>query len=130
MAVHDARLRAVVVGPAELTGEVLGEQHERHLHIHLAAAEGNAHVIDALVAAGANVNIQDRWGNTALQDAINNNQGPVIQLLVQWKSELNNENAAGRLCDAASAGDLDTLKLILEHGVDPNCGEHLSVGSA
>jgi len=54
----------------------------------------------------------------------------VIQLLVQWKSELNNENAAGRLCDAASAGDLDTLKLILEHGVDPNCGEHLSVGSA
>ena len=50
--------------------------------------------------------------------------GPVIQLLVQWKSELNNDNTAGRLCDAASAGDMDTLKLILEHCVDPNCGDY------
>ena len=98
--------------------------------LHMAAVEGNFRVVELLLGEGADKNKRDRWGNTALQDAINNNQGPVIQLLVQWKSELNNENAAGRLCDAASAGDLDTLKLILEHGVDPNCGEHLSVGSA
>ena len=52
------------------------------------------------------------------------NQGPVIQLLVQWKSELNNDNVAGRLCDAASAGNQDTLKLVLEHGVDPNVGDY------
>ena len=43
---------------------------------------------------------------------------------MQYKSELNNDNVAGRLCDAASAGDLDTLKLILEHGVDPNVGDY------
>ena len=48
----------------------------------------------------------------------------MIQLLVQLKSEINREHAAGRLCDAASTGDLDTLKLILEHGIDPNCGDY------
>ena len=81
-------------------------------------------MVELLLTEGAEKNNKDRWGNTALQDAINHNQGPVIQLLVQWKSELNNDNAAGRLCDAASAGDIDTLKLILEHGVDPNCGDY------
>ena len=95
--------------------------------LHMAAVEGNFRVVELLLADGADKNKRDRWGNTALQDAINNNQGPVVQLLAQWKSELNHENAAGRLCDAASAGDLDTLKLILEHGVDPNCGEHCAL---
>ena len=92
--------------------------------LHMASVEGNYRVVELLLQEGAEKNKRDRWGNTALQDAINNNQGPVIQLLVQWQSELNNDNAAGRLCDAASAGDLDTLKLILEHGVDPNCGDY------
>jgi ankyrin repeat protein len=92
--------------------------------LHMASVEGNYRVVELLLQEGAEKNKRDRWGNTALQDAINHNQGPVIQLLVQWKSELNNDNAAGRLCDAASAGDLDTLKLILEHGVDPNCGDY------
>ena len=98
--------------------------------LHLAAVEGNFRMVELLLAEGAEKNKRDRWGNTPLQDAINNNQGPVIHLLVQWRAELNNESVAARLCDAASAGDLDTLKLILEHGVDPNCGEHLVVRSA
>ncbi len=97
--------------------------------LHMAAVEGNFRVVELLLADGADRNKRDRWKNTALQDAINHNQGPVIQLLTQWKSELNHEHAAGRLCDAAGAGDLDTLKLILEHGVDPNCGEHLAIRS-
>ncbi len=95
--------------------------------LHMAAVEGNFRVVELLLAEGAEKNKRDRWGNTPLQDAIHNNQGPVIQLLVQWKCEMNNEIVAGRLCDAAGAGDLDALKLILEHGVDPNCGEHLAV---
>ena len=92
--------------------------------LHMAAVEGNYRVVELLLTEGAEKNARDRWGNTALQDAINHNQGPVIQLLVQWKSELNMNNAAGRLCDAASAGDLETLKLVLEHGVDPNVGDY------
>jgi len=92
--------------------------------LHMAAAEGNYRVVELLLGEKADKNAKDRWGNTALQDAINNKQRPVIQLLSHWKSELSAANAAGRLCDAASAGDLDALKLILEHGVDPNIGDY------
>ena len=90
----------------------------------MASLEGSYRVVELLLTEGAEKNKRDRWGNTALQDAINQNQGPVIQLLVQWKSELNCVNIAGRLCNAASAGDLDTIKLILEHGEDPNVGDY------
>ena len=92
--------------------------------IHMAAACGDYRAVELLLTKGADRNKRDRWGNTALQEAINNNQGPVTQLLLEWKSDLNKNDAAGRLCDAASAGDLDALKLILEHGVDPNSGDY------
>ena len=92
--------------------------------LHMAAVEGNYRVVELLLTEGAEKNKRDRWGNTALQDAIIHDQGPVTQLLLQWKSELNNDHVAGRLCDSASAGDIDTLKLLLEHGVDPNIGDY------
>ncbi|EKX42392.1 hypothetical protein GUITHDRAFT_74026 [Guillardia theta CCMP2712] len=88
----------------------------------MAASQGNYRVVELLLEEGAEKNQKDRWGNTPLQDAVNANQGPVIQLLVQWKSELNTENSSDRLCNAASIGDLDTLKLMLEHGLSPNVG--------
>eukprot|EP00960_Hanusia_phi_P071257 767509-Hanusia_phi.AAC.5 len=90
--------------------------------MHMAASQGNYRVVELLLEEGAEKNQKDRWGNTPLQDAVNANQGPVIQLLVQWKSELNTENSSDKLCNAASIGDLDTLKLMLEHGLSPNVG--------
>lgn len=90
----------------------------------MVSTDGNYRAVELLLTEGADKNKKDRWGNTALQDAINHKQGPVTGLLVQWKSELNAENAAGRLCDAASEGNIDSLKLILEHGIDPNTGDY------
>ncbi|EKX35588.1 hypothetical protein GUITHDRAFT_79750, partial [Guillardia theta CCMP2712] len=60
----------------------------------MAAAEGNYRVVELLLEEGADKNQKDRWGNTPLQDAVNANQGPVVQLLL-W----------------------------LEHGVDPNVSD-------
>ena len=90
----------------------------------MVSTDGSYRAVELLLTEGADKNKKDRWGNTALQDAINHKQGPVTGLLVQWKSELNSENAAGRLCDAASEGNIDSLKLILEHGIDPNTGDY------
>lgn len=94
--------------------------YDRKTVMHMAAVERSYRIVELLWNEGAEQNKRDRWGNTALQNAINHNQGPVTQLLVQWKSELNTENAAGSLCEAASIGNIETLKLILEHGIDPN----------
>uniref|UniRef100_A0A7S4H8T1 Cyclic nucleotide-binding domain-containing protein n=1 Tax=Guillardia theta TaxID=55529 RepID=A0A7S4H8T1_GUITH len=88
--------------------------------MHMAASEGNYRVVELLLEEGAEKNQKDRWGNTPLQDAINNTQGPVIQLLAQWNCELRTLDPSGKLCAAAAAGDLETLKFFLEHGVSPN----------
>lgn len=37
--------------------------------LHLAAGDGHAEVVEALIEAGANVNIEDRWGGRPLDDA-------------------------------------------------------------
>mmetsp|Transcript_26024 Transcript_26024/g.58867 ORF Transcript_26024/g.58867 Transcript_26024/m.58867 type:complete len:2813 (-) Transcript_26024:149-8587(-) len=88
--------------------------------LHMAASEGNYRVVELLLEEGALKNQKDRWGNTPLQDAINCKQGPVVQLLVQWKCELDPETSTARLAMAAHQGELETLKLIIQHGITPN----------
>ena len=38
--------------------------------LHLAAREGRSAIVKLLCEAGANVNVQDRWGNRPMDDAI------------------------------------------------------------
>ncbi|TRY56147.1 hypothetical protein DNTS_015267 [Danionella cerebrum] len=50
--------------------------------LHVAASEGHLHVIRFLVEnAGANCLVKDRWGNTALQEAMRSHKEPVVQFL-------------------------------------------------
>ncbi|KAI7812000.1 putative glutaminase liver isoform [Triplophysa rosa] len=54
--------------------------------LHVAASEGHLDIIKFLVEnAGANCTLKDRWGNTALQEAVRCNQDPAIQLLRKYK---------------------------------------------
>ncbi|KTG37400.1 hypothetical protein cypCar_00012167, partial [Cyprinus carpio] len=53
--------------------------------LHVAASEGRLDVIKFLVEnAGANCRLKDRWGNTALQEAMRCNQDPAIQFLKKY----------------------------------------------
>lgn len=49
--------------------------------LHLAASEGSLRVADYLITNGANVNVVDRWGNTPLQDAVDNNHELLAKLI-------------------------------------------------
>lgn len=99
-------------------------QYDGRTVLHMAACQGNFRVVEALLEEGADVRAVDRWGNTALQDAINERQGLVAELLAQRGSVLNSQDPAGIMCDLASRGNVDTLKLVLENGVDPNLGDY------
>ncbi|XP_051546029.1 glutaminase liver isoform, mitochondrial isoform X2 [Myxocyprinus asiaticus] len=53
--------------------------------LHVAASEGRLDVIKFLVEnANANCTLKDRWGNTALLEAMRCNQDPAIQLLRKY----------------------------------------------
>jgi ankyrin repeat protein len=38
--------------------------------LHVAAAEGKIEIVKCLLNSGANVNVEDRWGSTPLDDAV------------------------------------------------------------
>jgi ankyrin repeat protein len=55
--------------------------------LHLAAGEGHMETVKLLCAAGANVNVQDRWGGCPLDDAERNRHDDVAQFLRSMGAE-------------------------------------------
>lgn len=49
--------------------------------IHLAAAEGQSHIVNYLIRIGAYISPHDRWGNTPMSDAKRGNHDSVVKLL-------------------------------------------------
>ena len=54
----------------------------------LAAAEGKTTCVHYLLYAGASVNCVDRWGGTALNDALRAKHSVIARLLWQQEAEL------------------------------------------
>ncbi|CAJ1398963.1 unnamed protein product [Effrenium voratum] len=96
--------------------------------MHLAAAEGRDHVIKILIKAEGNVNVQDRWNGTPLRDAVLGKFSAVIELLMDQNADLNLEDPATALCDAASSGNLMALQELIEVKIDPNSASPLQSG--
>ncbi|EKX38332.1 hypothetical protein GUITHDRAFT_54093, partial [Guillardia theta CCMP2712] len=55
--------------------------YDKRTVLHMACAEGNYKIVEMLLNYGADKNCKDRWGNTPLQEAINNKHATVISLL-------------------------------------------------
>ena len=79
-------------------------------------------VVSALMTSGANANVQDRWGNTPLCDAIREGHTQVARLLRKHGAELllPDAEASSRLCEHARVGDVEKVKLLLECGCNPD----------
>jgi ankyrin repeat protein len=62
--------------------------------LHLAASEGQSHIVEYLIAKGVNLNPIDRWGGSPLSDAKRNNHEAVISMLETAMEESNTEKAS------------------------------------
>lgn len=60
--------------------------YDNRTGLHLAAGEGRKEVVELLCREGANVNVEDRWGNRPLDDASNakKNSASIMHLLIQY----------------------------------------------
>jgi Amt family ammonium transporter len=72
-----ARVECLIAGGANVDA---GDYDQRSA-LMIAASEGHAEVVGALLKAGANANQRDRWGGTAMQDAERSGQSACIDLL-------------------------------------------------
>lgn len=95
--------------------------------LHVAVSEGHLNVVERLVSDwSATLTLEDRFGNTPLDDAVRERRAEVAEFLVEASAEFKGGVAAAvQLCEAAAEGDTSQLELLVEViGVDPNLGDY------
>ncbi|GMH33513.1 hypothetical protein BSKO_01347 [Bryopsis sp. KO-2023] len=94
--------------------------YDQRTALHLAASEGMLRVAEFLTRSGANVNCVDRWGNTPLVDAVRGGHDMLIKLLKGRSGVLPPSFGGSQLCQSCADGDIHSIELLLEAGVDVN----------
>jgi hypothetical protein len=74
--------------------------YDKRTALHLAAGEGKLEVVELLCAANADVNVEDRWGNRPLDDAIGSKQSACTDMLRKYGAE--RSVMRGQLGDSSS----------------------------
>ena len=110
--------------------------------MHLAAAEGHVNIVSFLLECGVDPNQADRWGGTALQDAISGQHDAVVELLQSHGAELGagehlasegvgtptvtdgNADDVVEFLWAASEGSIRGLQHALANGVPVNSADY------
>jgi glutamate dehydrogenase len=101
--------------------------YDRRRPLHLAAAEGRANIVQYLVDRNADVNIEDRWGHTALDEALTNRQEEVMKILLSRGAKLGRAHQSDMgniLCQAGAEGNVQYLQLLLACNVDINAHDY------
>ncbi|WP_372370245.1 glutaminase A [Candidatus Uabimicrobium sp. HlEnr_7] len=110
-----------------------GMDYDGRTPLHLAAAEGRKNIVEYFVKRNVNLNLQDRWGGTPLDDAIGQNHQEIVNLLQMYKAlhqggyvvnENYNEQEREpfsedivRVIWAVSMGDIQSLQYMIARGI-------------
>ena len=90
----------------------------------VATANGHHKVVELLLRKGAVVNAKDRWGNTALLDAVTNGSQELVSTIVFNGGLLPPNVICTLLCDAAAQGDVSKLRMLMDCGLTPDVADY------
>jgi ankyrin repeat protein len=88
-----------------------------------ASSRGDSKTVASLISSGASIDGRNEEGKTPLVIAIENHQLDVLTKLLELGASKDVRDSAKKLPPlfwAASAGDIPTTKLLLQHGCNPN----------
>jgi ankyrin repeat protein len=92
--------------------------------LNLAAYRGHDAIVCLLLEHGADASARGPvWGDNALQAAAIRNSIPIARLLLEHGAEVDGSGALQAACGARYPyeGNFEMVKLLLDHGADPNC---------
>lgn len=93
--------------------------YDNRTALHIASSENVLAAVKALVEAGADVGVADRWGSAPLDEAVRVGARAVIDYLLSVNAPTyKGEQRTAEFLNAASNGDCDTLRHMLQHGVE------------
>ncbi|HZS44637.1 MAG TPA: ankyrin repeat domain-containing protein [Blastocatellia bacterium] len=121
-------VRTLLAAGAKINGvEAPDEEDKSKLVIHAPALLGitdntSVDLVEELLTDGADVNIKDWRGDSAIIAASYSKNLPVILKLIQLGANPNDRDSGNRtpLMYAASRGQLDIIKALIAAGADPN----------
>lgn len=90
--------------------------------LHVAAAGGNAEVVELLLANGADIEAKDTLGRNALSRSVEAGLIDMVRLLLRREADVNAHTLYGwtPLHFAVFNRDADMVATLLAHGADPN----------
>jgi len=97
--------------------------------LHSAVELGDSYAVDVLLSNGADPEATDRWGETPLFTAIRNDDGELIEMLVEASPDaeravsLPNVNGLTPVHAAALAGQDQPIPTLVEYGADVNASD-------
>src|SRR5688500_6285020 len=115
--------REAVMALLKKAADVNAAQGDGMTALHWAAMNGDAELTQMLIVAGANVRATTRLGTyTPLYLASQHGHAPVIQALITAGADLKagTPNGTTPLMVAAASGEVDAVRILIEHGSDVN----------
>lgn len=95
--------------------------------MHVAASKGNMELAAFLIRKGANLNIQDIFGNTPLHYAIDKGNTNIVGFLMRNGCNFNLSDYRGNspLHSAAKQNSFEVVKMLLNDGADPDAVSYI-----
>ena len=99
--------------------------YDKRTALHVASSDGAAEAVRLLIDEGAEVNVKDRFGHTALDEAVGYSHLHVAQWLREHGGQFGQmEKLEAQLIQSAAINDLPQLTALLASGVDANCFDY------
>ncbi|KAJ1492703.1 ankyrin repeat-containing domain protein [Baffinella frigidus] len=106
--------------------DINSEDYDGRTALHLASCEGHTKIVELLISNNANLECKDRFGGTPLEDAVRHDQKAIQALLRKTGSSLlkGGTDYRVKLCNCASSGQLDEIRVLCMNGVDLATGDY------